>query len=192
MTYCLSYVFRATLPHNLKTNEIMKTLKHFSFAIVLAMATILSSCSSSDDGGGGGSAAAGTIQAKAGGANFKSMTAATFAMNQGGMLVIQGSDATGKAIQLMLAGVTEEGTYEISDTAGISVIGSYTVTNMSNPMDSDTWAAPYEDSGVVGSVTISEITATTVKGTFNFTGKNQDGEDTKAITNGAFNVNFQN
>jgi uncharacterized protein DUF6252 len=168
----------------------MKSIKHISFAIVLALATILTSCSS-DDGGGGGSAAAGTIQAKAGSTNFKSMTQASFAMSQGGMLVIQGSDATGKAIQLMLAGVTEAGTYEISDSAGISVIGSYTEVNMSN-MTSKTWAAPYEDSGAVGSVTISEITATTVKGTFNFTGKNQDGDDTKAVTNGAFNVNFQN
>jgi hypothetical protein len=170
----------------------MRTIKHISLAIVLALTTILTSCSSSDDGGGGGSAAAGTIQAKAGSANFKSMTAATIAMNQGGMLIIQGSDASGKAIQLMLTGVTEAGTYEISDTAGISVIGSYTEANISNPMNSQTWAAPYEDSGAVGSITISEITATTVKGTFNFTGKNQDGEDTKAITNGAFNVNFQN
>ena len=31
---------------------------------------------------------------------------------------------------------------------------------------------------------------TNVKGTFNFTGKNQNGDDTKAVTNGAFNVNF--
>jgi hypothetical protein len=169
----------------------MKTIKHLSFAIVLALTTILTSCSSSDDGGGGGSAAAGTIQAKAGSTNFKSMTQASFAMSQGGMLIIQGSDASGKAIQLMLAGVTEAGTYEISDTAGISVIGSYTEVNTST-FTSKTWAAPYEDSGVVGSVIISEITATTVKGTFNFTGKNQDGDDTKAVTNGAFNVNFQN
>lgn len=169
----------------------MKTIKHLSFAIVLALTTILSSCSSSDGGGGGGSAAAGTIVAKAGSTNFKSMTQASYAVSQGGMLIIQGSDATGKAMQLMLAGVSTTGTYEISDTAGISVIGSYTEVNLGN-MTSKTWAAPYEDSGVVGSITISEITETAVKGTFNFTGKNQDGADTKAITNGAFNVNFQN
>ncbi len=169
----------------------MKTIKQFGIVLALAVATIFSSCSSSDGGGGGGTAAAGTIQAKAGSTNFKSMTQASFAMNQGGMLIIQGSDATGKAIQLMLVGVTEAGTYEISNSAGISVIGSYTEANISNPAASLTWAAPYENSGVAGSVTITEITTTTVKGTFTFTGKNQDGDDTKQITNGAFNVNFQ-
>lgn len=169
----------------------MRTIKHLGFAIVLAVTTMLSSCSnSSDGGGGGGSAAAGTIKAKAGSTNFTSMTQASFAMSQGGMLVIQGSDATGKAIQLALSGVTAAGTYEISDTSGISVVGSYTEVNLST-LTSKTWAAPYEGSGAVGSITISEITATSVKGTFNFTGKNQEGSDTKAVTNGAFNVNFQ-
>ncbi len=171
----------------------MKSIKHISFAIVLALTTILTSCSSSDDGGGGGgNAALGTLKAKAGSTNFTSMQAATFAMSQSGMLIIQGSDATGKAIQLLLAGVTTAGTYEISDTAGISVVANYTIANISNPSASQTWAAPYENSGVVGSVTISEITATNVKGTFTFTGKNQAGSDTKPITEGAFNVNFQN
>lgn len=168
----------------------MKTIKHLSFAIVLAVTTILSSCSS-DSNGGGGNAAAGTIKAKAGNVNFTSMTQASYAMMQSGMLVIQGSDASGKAIQLMLMGVSEAGTYTISDTAGISVIGSYTEVNLST-FDSTTWAAPYDGSGTVGTITISEITETTVKGTFSFTGKNQEGTDTKAVTNGSFNVNFQN
>lgn len=167
----------------------MKTIKHLSLALVLAVTTILSSCSSDSDGGGG-NAAAGTIKAKAGSTNFTSMTQASFAMNQGGMLVIQGSDASGKAIQLAIAGATEAGTYTISDDNAISVIGSYTEVNLST-FDSTTWAAPYEGSGNVGTITISEITATTVKGTFSFTGKNQEGTDTKAVTNGSFNVNFQ-
>lgn len=167
----------------------MKTIKHLSFALVLAVTTILSSCSS-DSNGGGGNAAAGTIKAKAGNVNFTSMTQASYAMMQSGMLVIQGSDASGKAIQLMLMGVSEAGTYTISDTAGISVIGSYTEVNLSN-FTSVTWAAPYDGSGTVGTITISEITETTVKGTFSFTGKNQEGSDTKAVTNGSFNVNFQ-
>ncbi|UPT71539.1 MAG: DUF6252 family protein [Flavobacterium sp. JAD_PAG50586_2] len=167
----------------------MKTIKHISLALVLAVTTILSSCSS-DSSGGGGSAAAGTIKAKAGSTNFTSLTQASYASMQGGMLVIQGSDATGKAIQLVIAGATEAGTYTISDDNAISVVGSYTEVNLGT-FDSTTWAAPYENSGSVGTITISEITATAVKGTFNFTGKNQEGTDTKAVTNGSFNVNFQ-
>lgn len=168
----------------------MKTIKKFGFVLVLAVTTILSSCSSSD-GGGGGSAAAGTLKAKIAGSNYSSMQAATFATSQSGMLIVQGSDATGKAIQLMIAANTV-GTYEISDDANISAVASYTEANISNPSASQTWAAPYENSGAVGSITISEITATNVKGTFNFTGKNQTGTGTKAITDGSFNVNFQN
>lgn len=169
----------------------MKTIKHISLAIVLALTTIFTSCSSDGgSGGGGGNAALGQLKARAGNTNFTSMSAATFAMRQSGMLIIQGSDATGKAIQLMLTGVTAAGTYEISDTAGISVIGSYTEVNI-NTMSSVTWAAPYEGSGNVGSITISEITETNVKGSFSFTGKNQNGADTKQVSNGAFNVNFQ-
>lgn len=165
----------------------MKTIKNLGFAIVLAVTTMLTSCSSSDGGGG---AAAGTITAKAGSVSFKSMTQASYAMQQGGMLIIQGSDAQGRVIQLMLMGVSETGTYTISDTAGISVIANYSEMNL-NTMSAVTWAAPYEDSGAVGTITISEITDTGVKGTFNFTGKNQSGADTKSVTNGAFNVNFQ-
>lgn len=173
----------------------MKTMKQFGIVLAVALTTLLSSCSSDDGGGGGATASLGQVKAKVGGSNFVSMDLATFATKQviGGFttIIVQGSDATGKAIQLIVSNYDgSTGTYEISDTANISAIASYIEANISNPMASQTWAAPYDDSGVVGSITISEISDTNVKGTFTFTGKNQDGVDTKAITNGAFNVNF--
>lgn len=173
----------------------MKTIKQIGIVFTIALATLLTSCSGSDGGGGGGTASLGTLKAKVGGSNFTSMSAATFATKQvvGGLttIIIQGSDASGKAVQLILTGTDgNAGTFEISDTANISAIASYIEANISNPMASQTWAAPYENAGVAGSITISEITDTNVKGTFNFTGKNQDGPDTKQITNGAFNINF--
>jgi hypothetical protein len=173
----------------------MKTIKQFGIVFALTLTTLLSSCSSSDGGGGGGSAALGTLKAKVAGSNFTSMSAATFATKQvvGGTttIIIQGSDASGKAVQLILNGTDgTAGTFEISDTAGISAIASYIEANISNPMASQTWAAPYDGSGAAGSITISEITDTNVKGTFTFTGKIQNGTDTKAITDGAFNINF--
>jgi hypothetical protein len=174
----------------------MKTMKQFGLVLTLALAVIFSSCSGDDDNGGGGSAAAGTIKARVGGANFTSLNMASFAMKQAigstYMITLQGSDASGKAIQLILNGVDgQTGTFQIGTETTISAVASYTELNMSNPMDSQTWAAPYEDSGVVGSITISEITDTNIKGTFNFRGKNQEGSDTKEVTNGAFNLNFQ-
>ncbi|HNP33632.1 MAG TPA: DUF6252 family protein [Flavobacterium sp.] len=170
----------------------MKTIKQLSIVLVLALTSMLSSCSSDGDGGGS-SASLGTLKGKVAGTNFTSMTAATFAtkVTAGGTttVIVQGSDATGKAIHLMVMGTTvAAGTYQISD-ASISTEASYTEINLST-MSSTTWAAPYESSGNVGSITISEITDTNVKGTFTFTGKNQSGTDTKQVTNGAFNVNF--
>lgn len=178
----------------------MKTMKQFGLMLTMVAATLLSSCSGDDNGGGGGSAANGTIKAKIAGSNFNG-SVASFAMKQSVgagayMITLQGSDASGNALQLILNGVDgQPGTFEISQSAGITAVGSYTKINIntSNPMASTytTWAAPYEGSGVAGSITISEITDTTIKGTFNFTGKNQEGTDTKAVTNGAFNLNFQ-
>lgn len=170
----------------------MKTIKHLGFAIVLAVTTILSSCSSDSSNGGGGSTAVGTMKAKVAGSNWTSMSAATAATYQNSVLIVQGSDATGKAIQLMIAGVTAAGTFEISDDSTIQAIASYTQANISNPMASLVFAAPYETSGNVGTITVTDLTATNVKGNFSFTGKNQSGTDTKQITDGQFNVNFTN
>lgn len=170
----------------------MKSIKHLGFAIVLAVTTMVTSCSSSsDDGGGGGSTAVGTMKAKVAGANWSSMSMATSATHQNSVLIVQGSDATGKAIQLMIAGVTAPGTFTISDTSNIQAIASYTQANISNPAASLVFATPYEGSGNVGTITVTALTATNVQGTFSFTGKNQNGSDTKAITNGVFNVNLQ-
>lgn len=173
----------------------MKTIKQFGLALAIIFSLTLSSCGGSDDGGGGGSAANGTIKAKVGGSNFTSMQIASFAYKQAignaYMITLQGSDASGKVIQLILNGVDgQTGTYEISDTANISAVGSYTEINV-NTMTSQTWAAPYDGSGAAGSITISEITDTNIKGTFSFTAKNQEGADTKSVTNGAFNLDFE-
>lgn len=170
----------------------MKTIKQISIALVLALTT-LSSCTSDSSSGGGSSASLGTLKAKVAGSNFTSMTAATFATKNvaGGTttVIVQGSDATGKVIQIAVMGSTvAAGTYQISDSS-ISAYAYYSEINLGT-MTSQTWAAPYESSGNVGSITISEITDTNVKGTFTFTGKNETGSDTKQITDGAFNVNF--
>ena len=63
--------------------------------------------------------------------------------------------------------------------------------NINNPMNSQTWSAPYQDSGVVGEVKISEKTDTKIKGTFNFKAKNSNDQSIKNITEGSFNLDFQ-
>lgn len=175
----------------------MKTVKQFGLMLTMVLATMLFSCSGDDNGGGGGSAAHGTVTAKVqGSSNFKSMTMASWAQKQpfgggGYMITIVGSDASGRTLQLILFGADgNTGTWTIGQDTNISAVGTYTEVNTSN-FTSKTWAAPYDDSGDVGSITITEITDTNIKGNFTFKGKNQDGTDTKQITNGAFNVDFQ-
>lgn len=174
----------------------MKTIKHFGLVLAIALTSLVTSCSSDDSSGGGGNAANGTIKARVGNSNFTSLQLASFATKQATgsvyTIILQGSDASGKAIQLIMNGVNGlPGTFEISDTSGIVTVGSYTEVNINNPLNSQVWAAPYDDSGNVGSVTISEITDTNIKGTFNFTGKNQNGTDTKQVTNGSFDLDFE-
>ncbi len=177
-------------------------IKQLGLILTVFVAVMMSSCSSDGDGGGGGGTAPeGTVKAKVGGSNFTSMEMATTAqrISSGGstyMIAIAGTTAnasSSKTIQLILNGVDgQPGTFQIGEEGSISAVASYTETLMSNPMDAIVWAAPYEGSGITGSITISEINDTNVKGTFTFTGKNQDGTDTKQVTDGAFNVNWTN
>lgn len=173
----------------------MKSIKKFGFVLVLAVATILSSCSS-DSSGGGSSAGLGTLKAKIGSTNFTSIaqgTSAILASNGSYQnLSIGGGDATGKVMQLMILGPNiGVGTYPISETSDLPTTGVYTEVDLSNPTSATPWAAPYDGGGNSGSVIITSMTATNVQGTFSFTALNVSaGTGTKAITNGAFNINY--
>ena len=175
----------------------MKTLKKISTLILaIAFSTSFFSCSGDDSGGNtGGNAAEGTIKAKIGGSTFTSISQGTTAVKvaTGGAytITVQGTDLGGKQLQLILNGVDgETGTYEISQDATISAIGTYTEVNTTT-FESQTWAAPNGTDAVSGSITISEITDTNIKGSFTFTARNQeDSNNVKEVTNGAFNVNF--
>lgn len=188
----------------------MKTIKQIGILFLsIAISSFALSCSSDSSDGGGGSAANGTIVAKVAGADFASSTMATTAvLSTNGtfqMLNIQGSQldmsgsGTTKNIQLIIQGVDiEVGAYDIGGDNLIAVVGTYTEVSgaASGNFVTSTWAAPYDEAAsVVGKVTITEMTATNVKGTFNFTGQKQneaggwDG-NFKEVTNGSFNVDF--
>ena len=65
--------------------------------------------------------------------------------------------------------------------------------DLNNPQNStsEIWQAPYNDS-MVGEIKISEETETTIKGTFSFTGKNVNGDQSvKTIKEGSFNLTKQ-
>ena len=175
----------------------MRTLKQFMLLVMTMSLVSLSSCSKDDDGGSGGSAASGTLEASVGGTSFQSMeisSSATVA-NGGQNLIIIASNSDGNAFAFTILGFDGVGTYQIGGGANILNVASYTETDvdLNNPQNSTTeiWQAPYDDT-VAGEIQISEVTDTKVKGTFEFTCKNVNGDQSiKTITNGSFNLNKQ-
>ncbi len=174
----------------------MKTMKNTMYTVLIALALVftMTSCNKDDDGGDGGNAAAGTVKAKVDGSNFSSNPQLSMATqtNAGGstIVTVQGNDNSGKAIVLVMNGLTGTGTYNIGGGANISISASYLEVNVSNPADTQTWQAPFDDT-VAGEVKINELSSSKVVGTFSFTGKNVNGDNsTKAISEGSFNMNF--
>ena len=159
---------------------------------VAASVVMLMSCSNDDDGGGNGSAASGTVTAKVDGSTFTSMEMASTAnlVASVGTLTIQGSDADGKGVVIVINGYEGPASYDIGGNNLIAVTASYIEANVSNPTNSQTWQAPF-DSTVAGTVSISEESDDTVKGTFSFTAKNSNDDSTKSLTEGSFNLTKQ-
>lgn len=177
----------------------MGKLKQIMLLVMVGSLLVFTSCSKSDDdGGSGGSAASGTVKATIGGKSFTSLKIATTATKTtaGGVewLRIQGNDSDGNAIVLTINPYDGVGTYNVSD-ASVFTTAFYTKidVDLNNPQNSKTenWVAPYDSSGVIGEIKISEETDTTVKGTFSFTGKSDVDGSLKEITNGSFNVEKQ-
>lgn len=170
----------------------MKAIKQLLLCLTVISSLSLTSCSSDDDGGGNGNAASGTLTAKIDGVSFTSLQITSFAnkvdVNGDFTLTLQGNTAD-QAISMTIVGYTGEGTYEISDS-NVFITAVYTEPNITNPLNSPTWAAPYANSGVIGEINISEESDSGVKGTFNFTGQNSNDNTTKVISEGSFDLDF--
>lgn len=171
----------------------MKQLIKISLcALVLTFA----SCSSDSNGSSTGGASEGTITAKVDGNTVTTLQIATNATIVGPagfqLLSITGADASGRAIYLAVTSYGGVGTYTSTTSEGPEASFTYTALDLNNPTSTNnTWIAPYEDGSTSGTMTVTEQTATKIKGTFSFTGKNFLGT-TKNITNGSFNVNLSN
>ena len=168
----------------------MKNLKQFMLLVMTISLVSLTSCSKDDDGGGDGGAGEGTITAKVDGQQFTSMeiTSTANTVSGGGQtsMTVQGNTAT-QAINLIIFGYDGVGTYELT-SGNVFISASYSEPNVNDPLNMPTWSAPYQDSGVIGQIKISEDANGRVKGTFSFTGKNVETGGTKQITEGAFNL----
>ncbi|WP_422107582.1 DUF6252 family protein [Winogradskyella sp.] len=175
----------------------MRIFKNVLLLFTLTSIIALTSCKSDDDGGGPGNAPSGTLVAKINGQNFQSLdisSSATVA-NNGQNLIIIASSSDGNAFAITIVGYSGPGTYPIGGGANIFNSASYTETDVdiNNPQNSTTeiWQAPYDDTQV-GEINISEETDTKVIGTFDFTGKNVNGDQSlRTITEGSFDLSKQ-
>lgn len=173
----------------------MRSIKTLGFACLALIFSINVSCSKDDDGGSSGAAAAGTIEANIEGADaFKTETMLTSATrvetgSTGATVSITGNTTNGRNMTLTINGFEGEGTYDIGGDNLVFVVASYTEVDVNNPSDAESWVAPYTED-VNGEINISASSDTNIQGTFNFTGKSNQNESTKAITNGSFNVDF--
>lgn len=176
----------------------MRKLNQIMLLVMTVLLVTFTSCSSDDDGGSGGNAPSGTLVASVDGSNYQSMeisSSATVA-NNGQNLIIIASNSDGNAFSFTIFGYSGVGTYDFDGSISTGVnVASYTETdvNLSNPLNSTTeiWQAPYENLSV-GSINIAEETDSNIKGIFEFTCKNVNGDQSlKTITDGSFDLGKQ-
>lgn len=170
----------------------MKTITKLSYTLILALSICLTSCSGDDDNGStnnnNNNPSGEFVKAKVGGQNFSSSTTfdAVAASNpNASTLVIQGSDDSGKAIQLMIMNLNGTGTYNVTNMQNGQAL--YTTVN---PFASYSSAA---GNGASGEIKITLIDDTKVEGTFSFTGRKveEGSTETVTVTDGEFRANIQ-
>lgn len=179
----------------------MKTIKHFSFAIVLALTTILSSCSSSDgDGGGGGfdgPATGSFVKAKAAGSNFLAEGSLASGGLNSGNLVLQGTTMTGKSVQIQLYaidGTLETGVYNANATNNNDThVASLTYIEVNTSTFTATAYNSLNCENATGTIEVTYAGADKIEGTFSFVGKEVKEDEscnggTKTVTNGSFRL----
>ena len=173
----------------------MKGVKFFKpiLFFLLVSAVIATGCSNDDESGSGDGGGEMTASISGSG-SFKShaisSNAVKTANSTGTSLFIQGTNSDGVGITMTIMNYTGEGTYQFGPVTSNFNTASYTETNISNPMDTQVWAASYDTSSS-GSITILNESESGVKGTFNFKGKNSNDDSIKVISNGNFDLKFK-
>lgn len=155
----------------------------FLFVAILSIALFsFTSCNKSEDNVTPENPllSSGSISLKVDGASWNASLAVQ-GINTNGVINVTGSDSDAKQASLILYGVTGTGTYTIG-------AGS---TNQLRWTEGLGQTETYSANGVVGSGTIivTELSSTKIKGSFSFTGMNT-AQATKSITDGSFEATF--
>ena len=155
-------------------------MKSILLSVVLIAGVLLVSCKKDDDTIPAGSN--GNMSLSYDGTSW-SASMSVQAVNTNGVINITGSDASAHQAAVTLYEVTGPGTYKVGANANVG--NSIRWTEGIDPKQT------YNASFVLGSgtVTITELSATKIKGTFSGTVYNTD-QTSKTITNGEFDANL--
>lgn len=163
----------------------MKTLAKFLFISFLAV-SLLSGCSKKEDDNTepeNNNTAAGSLSCKVAGTAWTA-SLAVVATNSGGVLTVTGSDSNAKQCQVIVYNPDGTGTYTLGGSMTNPSTGRWTES-----LDPNTGTYTTSMGLGTGTVEITELTDTSIKGTFSFTAKNLEQTDI-SITEGSFNANF--
>lgn len=155
------------------------------FVIMMAVISVsLTACKkdeSDDDDNGGSLNGGGSMTLKYDGNDF-SATLAVQAVNENGVINVTGSDGNARQASLVLFGTSGPGTY---------TIGAAYPQNLCTWTEGTNATQTFTASFVIGSgtVTITELTDSKIKGSFEFTAVNTN-QETRTITDGSFEANF--
>jgi len=168
----------------------MKTITKIALALFVSLSLTMVSCNGDDDNAptdNNNNPSGEYVSAKVDGQAFASSTlfdAVAASRPNATTLMVQGSDNSGKVIQIMMLGLDGTGSYNLGDMMNGQML--YTVAS---PFVSYSSAA---GSGAQGQVEITLIDDTKVEGNFTFTGKNPDNTaQSVTVTEGSFRANFQ-
>lgn len=161
----------------------MKRVQFILFTVLSAFILTFSSCSKTEDAVTPDNplTSGGSITLKVNGTSWNA-SLAVVGINQSGVINVTGSDSNGKQASIILYNVTETGTYQLGGlgnvnqlrwTEGLGQNDSYICTQGAGS----------------GTVTLTELSSSKVKGTFSFTGINT-AQVTKSITDGVFEATF--
>lgn len=151
------------------------------FLMVLIAGVIsLGSCNK-DDGDSGAPGGNGSISLKVDGSTWNASLSVQ-AVNSNGVINVTGSDSNAKQAGVTLYGVSAPGTYQV---------GPPNAGNMLRWTEGLGQNDTFQANGVLGTgtVTVTELSASKIKGTFSFTGYNT-AQTSKQITEGSFEANF--
>lgn len=148
--------------------------------VLIAGVMSLGSCNK-DDGDSGTPGSNGSISLKVDGSTWNASLSVQ-AVNSNGVINVTGSDSNAKQAGVTLYGVSAPGTYQV---------GPPNAGNMLRWTEGLGQNDTFQANGVLGTgtVTVTELSASKIKGTFSFTGYNT-AQTSKQITEGSFEANF--